>query len=109
MAQIIKPLAQLNPSATTLTTLYTAPAATSTAISSIIVCNQANTDATFRISVAVAGAVDNAKQYIYYDETVNANDSYIATIGATLATTDVIRAYASTATISFNMFGTENT
>lgn len=108
MAQTLKNLAQLNPAATTLTTLYTVPGATSTAVSSLIVCNQAATDATFRISIQVAGAVDNAKQYIYYDTTVGANDTFIATIGITLATTDVVKAYASSTTLSFNLYGTEN-
>lgn len=109
MAQILKTLAQLNPSATTLTTLYTVPAVTTTAVSSVTVCNQSASDATFRISVAVAGAADTAKQYLYYDQTVYANDTYIATLGLTLATTDVIRAYASSTTLSFQAFGSENT
>lgn len=109
MAQTIKVLAQLNPSATTLTTLYTVPAATSTVVSSIVVCNQAAADATFRISIQIAAAADNAKQYLYYDTTVVANDSFVATIGITLATTDVIKAYASTTTLSFTAYGTENT
>ncbi len=109
MAQVLKCLAQVNPGATTLTTLYTVPAATSTAISSLIVCNQDSADATFRISVQVAAAADNAKQYIYYNTTVAGGDTFIATIGITLATTDVVKCYASTATLSFGLYGTENT
>lgn len=109
MAQTLKVLAQVNPSATTLTTLYTVPAATSTVASSIIVCNQAATDATFRVSIQVAAAADNAKQYLYYDTTVNANDTFIATIGITMATTDVMKIYASSSTLSFNLVGAENT
>ena len=107
--QTPKVLAQLNPSATTLTTFYTVPAATSTVVSSIFICNQTSTDATFRISIAVAGAADNAKQYLYFDNVAPANDSFTITTGITLATTDVVRAYASTATLSFNMSGVENT
>lgn len=107
MADAFKILAQNNPAATTLTTLYTVPAATSTVVSSIAVCNQASTDATFRISIQIAAAVDNAKQYIYYDTTVNANDTFIATVGLTLATTDVIKCYASTSTQSFTAYGVE--
>ena len=107
--QTLKVLAQLNPAATTLTTLYTVPGATTAAVSSIVICNQAASDATFRISVAIAGAADNAKQYLYYDTTVNANDSFVATIGSTLGAADVVRAYASTTTLSFVAFGAENT
>lgn len=109
MAQTLKTLAQLNPSATTLTTLYTVPGATSTAVSSIVVCNQAGSDATFRVSVQIAAAADNAKQYLYYDTVVEANDTFIATIGISLATTDVVKVYASSGTLSFSLFGTENT
>lgn len=109
MADVFKTLAQVNPAATTLTTLYTVPAVTSTTISSVVVCNQAATDATFRISVQVAGAVDNAKQYLYYDTIVEANDSFVATIGMTLATTDIVKVYASSTTLSFTAFGVEVT
>lgn len=107
--QTLKVLAQVNPSATTLTTLYTVPAATSTAISSIVVCNQAAADATFRISIQIAAAADNAKQYLYYDTTVGANDSFVATLGITIAATDVVKIYASTTTLSFTAYGAENT
>lgn len=108
MAQTLKVLAQVNPGSASLTTLYTVPAATSTVVSSIVICNQAASDATFRISIQVAAAADNAKQYLYYDTTVNANDSFVATIGVTLATTDVVKIYASTTTLSFTAYGAEN-
>lgn len=109
MTDTLKVLAQLNPSATTLTTLYTVPGSTSASISTITVNNQAASSGTFRISVAVAGAADNAKQYLYYDVTVPAKDTFVATLGITLATTDVVRAYASSTSFSFNVFGVEIT
>ena len=108
MAQTLKTLGQVNPSATTLTTLYTVPALTTTAVSSLVICNQANTDATFRVSIAVAGAADDVKQYIYYETTVDANDTFIATVGLTLGAADVIRIYASSNSLSFSAFGAEN-
>lgn len=108
MAQTLKVLGQVNPAATTLTTLYTVPGATTTAVSSVVICNQDAVDATFRISIQVAAAADNAKQYLYYDTTVNANDSFVATIGATLGAADVVKVYASSTTLSFNAFGAEN-
>lgn len=109
MAQTIKVLAQSNPSATTLTAAYTVPGATSTVVSSIVVTNRSSSSTTFRISVAVAGAADSNEQYLYYDLTIPGNDTFIATIGGTLAATDVIRVYAAAATLSFNVFGTEIT
>lgn len=102
-----KTLGQLNPAATTATTLYTVPASTSTVVSTITVCNQAATSATFRIAIRKAGATLSAIQYIAYDTTVNANDTVALTLGITLATTDIITVYASTATVSFNAFGSE--
>lgn len=109
MAETYKVLGQLNPAAATLTTLYTVPASTSAVISSITVCNRSATATSFRISVAVAGAADNNIQYLFFDTPIAGNDVYVATIGGTLATTDVVRAFATLATLSFNLFGTEIT
>lgn len=107
MATSYKVLGQSNPSATTATTLYTVPASTSTVVSTIVVSNQAASSATYRISVRPAGAAQTNAMYLAYDVTVGANDSTALTLGITLATTDVITVYASSATLSFNAFGSE--
>lgn len=107
MASSFKVLGQSNPAATTQTTLYTTPAATSAVVSTITICNQAATSATYRIAVQKAGATLSAQQYIAYDVTVGANDTTALTLGITLATTDVISVYASTTTLSFQAFGNE--
>ena len=107
MATTYKVLGQVNPSATTATTLYTVPSAKSAVVSTITVCNQAAAAATFRIAIRPAGATLAAIHYISYDSTVAANDTTALTIGVTLATTDIITVYASTATLSFNAFGSE--
>jgi len=109
MANILKVLGQLAPGAASLTTLYTVPAVTSTAVSSIVVCNRSATATSFRIAVRPAGAAISNEMYLYYDVTIAGNDTFIATIGISLATTDVISVYATLATLSFNLFGTENT
>ena len=109
MASALKVLGQLNPSATTLTTLYTVPGATSTVCSSLVICNRSSTATSFRVSVAVAGAADTGAQYLYYDVTIAGNDTFVATIGVSLAATDVVRVYATLATLSFSLFGQENT
>lgn len=109
MADTILVLGQSNPSATTLTTLYTVPAATSTTVSSVVVCNQSPTKSTFRISVAQAGAADTISQYLYYDFPITGNNTFIATIGMTLATTDIIRIYSGNSQISFTAFGIQVT
>ena len=107
MAEAQKILGQSSPSATTLTDVYTAPSAA--VVSSIVICNRGDADANVRVAVAVAGAADSSKQYLYYDLPVFAKDTFIATIGATLATTDVVRVYSDLATVSFSLFGVEIT
>ena len=107
MATTYKVLGQSNPSSATATTLYTVPSAKSAVVSTITVCNQAATAATYRIAVRPAGATLAAQHYLAYDSSITANNSTMITIGVTLATTDVITVYASTATMSFSVFGTE--
>jgi hypothetical protein len=48
-----------------------------------------------------------AQHYLCYDTAIPANDAISLTIGITLATTDVVTVYASSATMSFNLFGSE--
>jgi len=102
-----KVLGQVNPSATTLTTLYTVPSAKEAVVSSISVANLTSTAATFRLGVRPAGASIANQHYIGYDITVGASDSTIITVGLTLATTDVLSVYASTANVAFQAFGDE--
>ena len=102
-----KVLGQSNPAATTAVALYTVPAATQTIVSTVVVTNQAATAGTYRIAVRVAGATLAANQYIAYDVSLPANASDTLTLGVTLGATDVITVYASTATFSFNAFGSE--
>ena len=107
MPTTYKVLGQVNPSATTATTLYTVPSATQAVVSTISVCNQAGSAATFRIAIRIAGSALSAEEYIVYGATVPASDSTFFTIGLTLAATDVITVYASSANVSFNAFGSE--
>jgi hypothetical protein len=107
MATTYKVLGQSNPSATTATTLYTVPASTQAVVSTIVICNQTASAATFRLSVRPAGAAQTAAMYIAYDITVGASDSTALTLGVTLNATDVITVYGSTATLSFTAFGSE--
>jgi glucose-6-phosphate dehydrogenase assembly protein OpcA len=102
-----KVLGQSNPSATTLTTLYTVPSAKEAVVSTISVANLTATAATFRIAVRPAGASIANQHYIGYDITVGASDSTLITVGLTLAATDVISVYASTANLAFSAFGDE--
>lgn len=115
MANSYKVLAQSFPAAATLTAAYTVPAATTVVISSITACNQSNTVVdTIRISIAVGGAADSQKQYIYGGSVgtglaVSVVDTFVFTGGITLAATDIIRVYSTNGTTSFNIFGNEIT
>lgn len=107
MATTYKVLGQVNPSATTATTAYTVPSSTQAIVSTISVCNQASSAATYRIAVRPAGATLAALHYIVYGATVPASDSTMLTVGLTLNATDVVTVYASSANLSFNLFGSE--
>lgn len=108
MADTLKVLAQAIPASGVLTDIYTVPGATSTAISSIVVCNEGSATS-FRISIAVAGATDDPKQYLYYDVKLATKDTFIATVGVTLAATAVVRASSASGLIAFSIFGVEVT
>lgn len=107
MPTAYKVLGQSAPSATTDTTLYTVPAATSTVVSSIVIANRDTNSATFRIAIRPGGATLANQHYVAYDVTVGAADSTVLTLGLTLAATDVITVRASSANLSFSAYGSE--
>ena len=106
MATTYKVLGQANPSATTESTLYTA--ASAAVVSTLTICNQTSSAATYRIAVRpAADGSTAAKHWIVYGATVAASDTTALTLGLTLASGDVIRVYASSANLSFSAFGSE--
>lgn len=110
MAESIKVLAQSCPGNTTLAGIYTVPASPATAatLSSITVCNLSAAVRTFDISIAVNNATDDAKQYIFKDQEIDANSNFSATIGITLGPGDVLKVRSSFASsLAFNIFGIE--
>jgi hypothetical protein len=109
MPQAHKVLGQSNPAATTLATLYTAPASTQAVCSTITICNTASSATTYRIAVRPAGAAIATSQYLAYDAALPANDTATLTLGVTLGATDVISVYAASANVAFSAFGVEIT
>lgn len=107
MANAWKVLGQSNPSAATSTTAYTCPASTQTVVSSIIVCNRSSTQTFFRVSVDVNGAGDSNEDYIAYDMPIGGNETVALGHGVTLDASDLIRVYATLATLTFSVFGQE--
>src|SRR5262245_8590400 len=109
MADTYKVLGQSNPSAATLTDLYTVPASTQVVGSSVTVANRSATPTSFRLSVAPAGAADANQHYFAYDVAIGANEAKSFTLGLCLQATDKIRCYATLATLSFQAWGMERT
>ena len=93
--------------ATTATGLYTVPSSTQTVVSTMIVCNQTASTQTYRIAIRPAGATLAAQHYIAYDVVMAANDTTALTLGLTLGATDVVTVYASSASMSFHLYGSE--
>lgn len=106
MAEAYKVLGQANPGAV-LTNLYDPDAGKSAVVSTIIACNRSGIKRTCRIAVSPAGVAIADAHYIAYDLEIAANDLIALTIGATLAASDELRVYGSTADVSFTAFGTE--
>jgi hypothetical protein len=105
----LKVLGQAQPAAGVLTTIYTVPntANTGTTVSSIVVCNTDSGFTVFRISIAINGASDALEQYLYYDLSMDGNDTFTLTIGISLAIGDEIRAQSASGLLTFNVFGVE--
>lgn len=107
MATTYKILGQSAPAATTEIDLYTVPAATAAIVSTVTIANRGTASGTFRIYVSPAGAATADANYLVFDAALSAKSTISFTFGITLATTDELRVFASTADFSFNAFGTE--
>jgi hypothetical protein len=101
-----KVLAQSAPSATSNTDIYTVGAGKQTVISTLIIANR-STAASFRIAIRPDAATLANTHYIAYDVPVGANDSTTLTLGLTLDASDVVTVYASSANLTFSIFGAE--
>ena len=107
MATTYKVLGQVNPSAATATTAYTVPSATQTVISTITVCNTGPAPASYRIAVRPDGATLDTKHYIVYDSSLAPQTTDTLTLGLTIDAADVVTVYSSSATMAFNLYGSE--
>lgn len=109
MAEVIKILAQADVGAA-LADLYTVPASTSTVISSIVIANRSGSTRTFTLKAAPAGATDTTAHTLYGTVNLTKFNTFVATIGMTLAATDKLRITSDAAgALSVTVFGTEYT
>jgi hypothetical protein len=76
-------------------------------VSTLVVANRAATGASYRIAVRPSGASLANQHYIAFDVPLAASDSTAMTLGITISATDVVTVYASTADLSFSLFGSE--
>lgn len=99
--------AQINPAANTLTDGYVVPAGKVTVISTIIICNVGDTIATARVAIAPQGEADNKKQYIVHGLGIPPDNPFSMTYGIMIAAGDVVRVWADTDDVAFNINGEE--
>ena len=109
MAENVKVLGQVNMPASTLTPIYLCGSLNGAAISTLYIANRTAGTLHFRVSVAVAAAVDDLKQYIYYDIAIPANETFASTTGISMENGDELRGYADGIGLSFTAFGLERT
>jgi hypothetical protein len=89
-------------------TLYQVPASTSTVVSSIVICNQNSSSATYRIGYSTTTSFA-AASYIAFGTTIAANDTHYLTFGPTLPAAGYLLFSASATTVNAIAFGCEIT
>ena len=112
LADTLKILGQIVGSASEKV-LYVVPEGTETTLSSIYICRNAGTNATYRIAVRKNGAGYNTpvstEQWIAYDSSLWANTTDTIGVGITLSDNDDIVVYSSDGDVVFSCYGVETT
>lgn len=93
----------------TYATLYSTGSSTKAVISTISICNTANTSATYRIAIMGSAGTPGATEWIVYDAPLGANDTAFITAGITLGSSQFIRVSSSANTVTFRAFVSEIT
>lgn len=100
-------LGQINVS-TTVVTGYTVPVGKEAVLSSLTFCNITSSAVTLCAAVVSATDSQGTENWLYYNMSMPANDTFVATIGITLSAGDQIRAISSgTSSIALQIFGVE--
>lgn len=110
MAQTYKRLGAIYPSANTQTNVYVVPAATEAVISSISICNQGATNASYSLIVMPSSAFSSNSSpahYVIRGAVVPAADTIILTVGLTANAGSIIAANTNSGEVSFGAFGSE--
>jgi hypothetical protein len=111
MATVYKNVSGVPASAgvTNYNTLYSTTASTTAVLSTIAVCNQGASTASFRIAIDDTGGTSapSTAEFFVFDASAAANDTIFITIGATLANSRHLKFSASATTVSFTAFISE--
>lgn len=108
MANTYKILGQTNPSTTANANLYTVPSGTATVVSSFVVTNVTDTDATAHVFIRKIGVAATSANEILHNVTITASSTAAFTLGITLSAGDIITVRSDTANaLTFHAFGSE--
>lgn len=103
-----KVLAQVHPSNSSETNLYTVPAATQAIVSTMTITNVTASPANARVHARIAGAATGHVNAVLFDVPIAGNSVAAFTLGLTLAATDIVTVKTSGgATLTFQLFGSE--
>lgn len=103
-----KVLGQSAPSAATLTSLYTVPAATQSILSTINIVNtSASVADTVRVAIRPLAATLANMHYIVFGLSLSPGATFSYTSGVTMGATDVVSIFSTNGSSSFNVFGSE--
>jgi hypothetical protein len=108
VAESYKRLGAVDVAATTNTVLYTVPTGKAAIISSLMICNRGAAKISFRTAHVDGSIGDLANEdYMYYELQVNSHDSFVATLGITMAAGDTLVVRSDMANVNFIAWGSE--
>jgi len=112
MPQSFKRLGAINPSVNTQTNVYVVPASTEAVISTIAICNQGASNASYSIIFSPASTFASPASevnFVVRGAVVPAADTIFLTLGLTANAGSIISANTSNANVSISIFGSEVT
>ena len=110
MANALKILGQLNPTANTQGNVYVVPASTAAIVNNITVANQTVSNASYSIIVMPSGGYTANAANTYFvvrGGVVPASDTALLSLGVTLPAGAILAANSNSGSISISAFGVE--
>ena len=110
MANALKILGQLNPTANTQGNVYVVPASTAAIVNNITVANQSASNASYSIIVMPSGSFSATAANTYFivrGGVVPASDTATLSLGVTLPAGAILAANSNSGSISISAFGVE--